>query len=441
MNDLSLGNVIGPARSRSGGASPAATGAEPAADAGPSTFGDLFATVDQAEGKAEPNVLPGVTAGATMCLDELSAAAAGVQGDDPGSAEESEADGLAVLLSALTGREPGPPVTTATADAAGDPHQPAEAEATSIQAARVEGAGSSLRGAGRDPMPEPGPADGAPPGDTPRFAAVADSAASIEDAATGTKGTPAAGLNGSGRSASGGGGPAATRSEGGDPASPPAAARAAGQINRLEDGTRRRIEREPAPTNAAMAARSDFGQQQALASPRSDGGWPQPAAASGWTALNVSSPPPGSPAQFAVAAPLGSPGFVEEFASRVTLLARGGVQRAELSLKPAELGPVQVSIDVRGSEATLLFTAQQAATRIALEEALPRLREMLNAQGLQLADARVGTQAGDGSSRDHHRERESADATSDRPQANAAGTLAATMPARPRSLRLIDDIA
>ena len=39
------------------------------------------------------------------------------------------------------------------------------------------------------------------------------------------------------------------------------------------------------------------------------------------------------------------------------------------------------------------FTAAHATTRAAIEDALPRLREMLAAQGLQLSQADVGDQA------------------------------------------------
>ena len=66
------------------------------------------------------------------------------------------------------------------------------------------------------------------------------------------------------------------------------------------------------------------------------------------------------------------------------------------------------------------FNAAHAATRSAIEDALPRLREMLAAQGLQLAQADVGDRAprdpqggrgGDGG----------------RPQPGLAGTRAAAL--------------
>ena len=94
-----------------------------------------------------------------------------------------------------------------------------------------------------------------------------------------------------------------------------------------------------------------------------------------------------------VATPVGQPGFGQEFSERVVVLARSGVQSAQISLEPAGLGPVGVSIQVHGHEATLVFTAQHETTRSALEAALPRLREMFAECGMQLSDASVGGRA------------------------------------------------
>lgn len=97
-------------------------------------------------------------------------------------------------------------------------------------------------------------------------------------------------------------------------------------------------------------------------------------------------------AHAAVAAPVAGPAFAPEFAQRVVLFARGKLQHAEIAVTPAELGPISVSIEVRGQEAALAFAAPSHATRAAIEEALPRLRELLAAHGLQLTGAEVNDQ-------------------------------------------------
>lgn len=107
---------------------------------------------------------------------------------------------------------------------------------------------------------------------------------------------------------------------------------------------------------------------------------------------NTSVPATYSIAHTAVAAPVGSAAFTDELSQRVVVFAGQKVQRAEISVTPADLGPIAVSIEVRGQEATLAFAASSHATRAAIEDALPRLRDMLSAQGLQLAGTHVGSE-------------------------------------------------
>jgi len=97
-------------------------------------------------------------------------------------------------------------------------------------------------------------------------------------------------------------------------------------------------------------------------------------------------------AHAAVAAPVGTSAFASELSQRVVVFAGQKVQRADIAVTPPELGPIAVSIEVRGQEATLAFAASSHTTRAAIEDALPRLREMLSAQGLQLAGAHVGSE-------------------------------------------------
>ncbi|BAP89579.1 flagellar hook-length control protein [Burkholderiales bacterium GJ-E10] len=98
----------------------------------------------------------------------------------------------------------------------------------------------------------------------------------------------------------------------------------------------------------------------------------------------------GPPVAAHVAAPVGTPGFAQDFASRVVLLAQNGTHSAQLSLHPVDLGPVSVSIQMNGQAATLALAAHHEATRDAMQQALPRLQEMFQQNGLQLADAHIG---------------------------------------------------
>ena len=82
--------------------------------------------------------------------------------------------------------------------------------------------------------------------------------------------------------------------------------------------------------------------------------------------------------------------------SRVVWMAREGVQQAELRLNPARLGPVEVKLHMNNDAsqtASVTFVAAHAATRDALEQALPRLRESFQENGMNLADANVSDQS------------------------------------------------
>ncbi len=98
----------------------------------------------------------------------------------------------------------------------------------------------------------------------------------------------------------------------------------------------------------------------------------------------------GPPVAAHIASPVGTPGFTQDFASRIVLLAQNGTHSAQLSLHPVELGPVSVSIQMNGQAATLALAAHHEATRDAMQQALPRLQEMFQQNGLQLADAQIG---------------------------------------------------
>lgn len=135
-----------------------------------------------------------------------------------------------------------------------------------------------------------------------------------------------------------------------------------------------------------------------------------------------------------IATPVLHPGFGEDLASRVVFLAGQRVQSAEIALTPADLGPLSVAIELRGQEAQLFFSAAHATTRAAIEDALPRLREMFAGSGLQLADAQVG---------DHTRRDFARSQRGSRDQMRAIGSVNVTpdllRPARPAHPdRLID---
>jgi flagellar hook-length control protein FliK len=67
--------------------------------------------------------------------------------------------------------------------------------------------------------------------------------------------------------------------------------------------------------------------------------------------------------------------------------------RAELILTPPLLGKVEVSIHLNGDQSTAQFLASSQSAREALEQAMPRLRELLAQAGINLGEASVNTSA------------------------------------------------
>jgi flagellar hook-length control protein FliK len=87
----------------------------------------------------------------------------------------------------------------------------------------------------------------------------------------------------------------------------------------------------------------------------------------------------------------------QKLQERINIMMSKNIQRADIRLDPPELGNVQIRVNVSGEQTTVQFQVQNAQAREAIESAMPRLREMMEQQGLNLADTQVGEQARDGS--------------------------------------------
>ena len=62
---------------------------------------------------------------------------------------------------------------------------------------------------------------------------------------------------------------------------------------------------------------------------------------------------------------------------------------AEIRLDPPELGSMQVRVNVSGDAASVSFIVQSQHAKEALADAMPKLRDMLSEQGIELGDAQV----------------------------------------------------
>ncbi len=98
---------------------------------------------------------------------------------------------------------------------------------------------------------------------------------------------------------------------------------------------------------------------------------------------------PAAPVPVDVPTPVTSPEFNEALGVQVSMLARDGVQHAQLHLNPAEMGPISVQIALDGTKAQVDFGADSLATRQIIESGLPELASALRDAGFTLAGGGV----------------------------------------------------
>lgn len=136
--------------------------------------------------------------------------------------------------------------------------------------------------------------------------------------------------------------------------------------------------------------------------------------------------------------PLGDQGrWSQNLGDRMLMMSDGGVQTARIRLHPEHLGTLEVRIHIEDDTARVFFNATHGQTREALEAALPKLREMFEANGMHLVQADVSAD---------HQQRDTAedpwmhplDELTAGPDADLAAELAAAPPPPIVSNRLVD---
>ena len=149
-------------------------------------------------------------------------------------------------------------------------------------------------------------------------------------------------------------------------------------------------------TNAPTATAPPTAPLQAVASEQKDTlSTTQTASAAMPTALALAAMPAAPKAIEAalptaiLPAPIDTPAFAPALATQLRWWANDGVQQAQLLLNPAEMGPVTVKIVIDGRDARIDFSADMAATRSAIEAALPVLAAALDDSGLKLSGGGV----------------------------------------------------
>ncbi len=89
----------------------------------------------------------------------------------------------------------------------------------------------------------------------------------------------------------------------------------------------------------------------------------------------------------------GQPGWDQSMGKQVVWMANQNIRSAELRLNPANLGSIDVRIEMKDDGINVAFSSQHMTVRHAIEQSLPRLREMMAAQGLNLNGADISQQS------------------------------------------------
>ncbi len=91
--------------------------------------------------------------------------------------------------------------------------------------------------------------------------------------------------------------------------------------------------------------------------------------------------------------PLGTDQWSNEFSQKIVWMCTQQNQVAELHLNPADLGPLNVTLNISNDQLTAQFTSPHIAVREAIENAMPKLREILADNGIMLNNASVNDQS------------------------------------------------
>lgn len=108
-------------------------------------------------------------------------------------------------------------------------------------------------------------------------------------------------------------------------------------------------------------------------------------------ASHTAAPPPASTTT--VATPVGTRGWDNEVGEKLTWMVGRNETRADLVLNPPQLGRIEVSLSMNGDQTNAVFVSANPAVREALENAVPRLREILQDAGISLGQTQVGAES------------------------------------------------
>lgn len=105
--------------------------------------------------------------------------------------------------------------------------------------------------------------------------------------------------------------------------------------------------------------------------------------------LSLANAANGAAAGERIPARVGTPAWDNQVGQKIIFMAAGQEHSASLTLNPPDMGPMQVVLSVTNDLATVTFSSATPEVRQALQDAMPRLRDMMSESGIALGNATV----------------------------------------------------
>lgn len=90
------------------------------------------------------------------------------------------------------------------------------------------------------------------------------------------------------------------------------------------------------------------------------------------------------------------PGWEQSFANHVSWMNNENIQTANIRISPADLGPIEIKMTAKQDQLTLNIHAHHVLTRETMENAMPRLKEILTNNGYNSVNVDVSGQQASG---------------------------------------------
>ena len=135
---------------------------------------------------------------------------------------------------------------------------------------------------------------------------------------------------------------------------------------------------------------------------------------------------------------INTPAWKNALGERAIMVSAQNLNVAHIQLDPPELGSLSVRVHMNQDQVSLSFTSPHAHVRDAVEQSLPRLREMFEEQGLSLQDSSVDDQSADQQRREQLAEQSGGAAGGSYMSADEVGDDTGVSPSASKPLSLVD---